>query len=134
MTFYPLILIGNVLVLHPKEVEIKHIPECSTSATHLDIPLKLGTSCKLAAGFYYKPDDFNISIVIFPYLYSIIPPSPTYIFYIYLAVYSAYKSMYNIGSFFKSIDTDTFLSKGFTASLTSSVHGLTTIVANTTLF
>jgi hypothetical protein len=24
MTFYLLILIGNVLVLHPKEVEIKH--------------------------------------------------------------------------------------------------------------
>jgi hypothetical protein len=56
--------------------------ECSTSASYLDVLLKLETNGKLTTQLYDKLDDFNFSIVNFPYLCSNIPASPAYDVYI----------------------------------------------------
>jgi hypothetical protein len=58
------------------------IPPSSTSASYLDISLKLDTNSKITTQLYDKRDDFNFSIVNFPYLYSNIPYSPAYGVYI----------------------------------------------------
>ena len=64
--------------IYPNELEIKDTTECSTSTSYLDVLLKLDTNGKL----YDKRDDFNFSIVNFPYLCSNIPASPAYGVYI----------------------------------------------------
>jgi hypothetical protein len=55
-------------------------PQCSTSALYLDALLKLDTNGKMTTQLYEKRDDFNLSIVNFPYLHvcSNIPASPAY--------------------------------------------------------
>jgi hypothetical protein len=68
--------------IYPYELEIKDTAECSTSASYLDILLKLNTSDKLASQLCDKRDDFNFSIVNFPFLCSNIPISPAYGVYI----------------------------------------------------
>ena len=64
------------------ELEIKDTTECSTSASYLDVLLKLDTNGKITTQLYDKRDDFNFSIVNFPYLCSNIPASPAYGVYI----------------------------------------------------
>jgi hypothetical protein len=64
------------------ELEIKDTTECFTSASYLDMLLKLDTICKLTTQLYDKRGDFNFSIVNFPYLCSNIPISPAYSVYI----------------------------------------------------
>jgi hypothetical protein len=64
--------------IYPNELQIKDTTECSTSASYLDVLLKLDTNGKLTTQFYDKRDDFNFSIVNFPYLCSNIPVSPAY--------------------------------------------------------
>jgi hypothetical protein len=56
----------------------------STSASYLDVfnLLKLDTNGKITTQLYNKRDDFNFSIVNFPYLCSNIPASPAYGVYI----------------------------------------------------
>jgi hypothetical protein len=61
---------------YPNELEIKDTTECSTSALHLDILLKLDINGKLTTLLYDKRDDFNFSIVNFPFLCSNIPILP----------------------------------------------------------
>jgi hypothetical protein len=74
--------------IYPNEVEIKNTTECSTSASHCDlgILLKFDTSPangKLMTRLYgKKKDDFNFSIINFPYLCNNIPFSLTYGVYI----------------------------------------------------
>jgi hypothetical protein len=65
-------------------LKLKNTTECSTSTLHLDVLLKLGTNSKIMTQLYDKRDDFNFSIVNFPYMYlcSNIPASPTYGVYI----------------------------------------------------
>jgi hypothetical protein len=60
------------------ELEIKDTTECSTSVLYLDVLLKLDTNVKIMTQLYDKRDDFNFSIVNFPYLCSNIPASPEY--------------------------------------------------------
>jgi hypothetical protein len=68
--------------IYPKELEIKDTTECSISASYLDVLLKLDTNGKITTQLYDKRDDFNFSIVNFPYLCSNIPASPAYVVYI----------------------------------------------------
>jgi hypothetical protein len=63
---------------YPNELEIKDTTECSTSASYLDVLLKLDTNGKITTHLYDKWVDFNFSIVNFPYLCSNIPASPAY--------------------------------------------------------
>ena len=58
------------------------IPQCSTSASYLDVLLKLETNGKITTQLYDKRGHFNFSIVNFPYLCSNIPTSPAYGVYI----------------------------------------------------
>jgi hypothetical protein len=68
--------------IYPNELEIKDTTQCSTSASYLDVLLKLDTNGKLSTQLYDKLDNFNFSIVNFPYLCSNIPASPAYGVYI----------------------------------------------------
>jgi hypothetical protein len=68
--------------IYPNEREIKDTTECSTSASYLDVLLKLDTNGKITTQLYDKWDDFNFSIVNYPYLRSDIPASPAYGVYI----------------------------------------------------
>jgi hypothetical protein len=70
--------INNVDSIYPNELKIKDITECFTSASYLDVLLKLDTNGKITTQLYDKQDDFNSSIVNFPYLCSNIPASPAY--------------------------------------------------------
>jgi hypothetical protein len=65
-------------LIYPNELEIKDTTDCSASALYLDMLLKLNTNGKLTTQLYDKRDDFNFSIVNFPFLCSNIPISPVY--------------------------------------------------------
>jgi hypothetical protein len=56
--------------------------QSSTSASYLDVLLKLDTNGKITTQLYGKRDDFNFSIVNFPCLCSNIPASTAYGIYI----------------------------------------------------
>jgi hypothetical protein len=92
--------------IYPNELEIKDITQCSTSASYIDVLLKLDTNSKITTQLYDKRDDFNFSIVNFPYLCSNIPASPAY--GIYIAAYSIYKSLLDIRSVFISRQSTDF--------------------------
>jgi hypothetical protein len=49
--------------IFPSELEIKETMESSTSASYLDVLLKLDTNGKITTQLYYKQDDFNFSII-----------------------------------------------------------------------
>jgi hypothetical protein len=68
--------------IYPNELEIKDTTECSISASHLHVLLKLDSNGKITTQLYNKRDDFNFSIVNFPYLCSNIPASSAYGVYI----------------------------------------------------
>jgi hypothetical protein len=61
--------------IYPNKLEIKDTTEYSMCTSYLDILLKLDTNGKLTTQLYDKRDDFNFSIVNFPYLCSNIPIS-----------------------------------------------------------
>jgi hypothetical protein len=69
-------------LIYPNELEIKDTTECSTSASYLDILLKLDSKVKITTQLYDKRIAYNFSIVNFPYLCSNIPASPAYGVYI----------------------------------------------------
>jgi hypothetical protein len=73
-----------VYLIYPNELEIKDTTECSTSASYLNVLLKLDTNSKIMTQLYDKGDDFNFSIVNFPYLCSNIPASPAYSVCVYM--------------------------------------------------
>jgi hypothetical protein len=54
--------------IYSNELEIKDTTDSSTSASYLDVLLKLDTNSKITTQLYDKQDDFNFSIVNFPYL------------------------------------------------------------------
>jgi hypothetical protein len=75
---------------------MKDTTECSTSASYLDVLLKLDTNGKITTQLYDKRDDFNFSIVNFPYLCSNIPASPVYgVYILQLILYARACSTYN---------------------------------------
>jgi hypothetical protein len=91
---------SHVDSIYPNELEIKDTTESFTSASYLDVLLKLDTNGKITIQLYDKRDDFNFSIVNFPYLCSNIPASPAY--GVYIATYSICKCLLDIRSVFSS--------------------------------
>jgi hypothetical protein len=67
--------------------------------------MKLDADGKPRTQFYYKRDDFNFSVVNFPYLYSNILFSPAYCVFKYLASDSVYMSLFDIRSVFNSMQS-----------------------------
>ena len=65
-------------VIYPPELEIKDTTDSHNFASYLDLLLEIGDGNKLSTKLYDKRDDFNFSIVNFPYLCSNIPTSPAY--------------------------------------------------------
>jgi hypothetical protein len=74
-----------VCFIEKKSVKIKDTTESFTSASHLDLLLKLDTNGKVTSQLYDKRDNFNFSIVNFPYICSNIPASPAHGVYIYIS-------------------------------------------------
>ncbi|WP_435329591.1 hypothetical protein, partial [Klebsiella pneumoniae] len=65
-------------VIYPNELEIKDTTESFNSASYLYLQLEFDSQEKLNLKLYDKRDDFNFSIVNFPFLSSNIPASPAY--------------------------------------------------------
>jgi hypothetical protein len=64
-----------VHVIYPEELEIKDNTESDKSASYLDNLLNIDSSGRLTASLYDKRDDFDFTIVNFPFLCSNIPLS-----------------------------------------------------------
>jgi hypothetical protein len=77
---------SHVDSIYPNELEMKDTTESSTSASYLDVLLKLDTNGKITTQLYDKLDDFNFSIVNFPYLCSNSPAS-LHMVYIYRSLF-----------------------------------------------
>ena len=71
-------IIDFVHCIYPSELEIKDTTDSSTSAAYLDIFLRRNQQGQLFTKLYDQRDDFNFSIVNFPFMQSNIPSSPTY--------------------------------------------------------
>ena len=103
--------------IYPNELEIKDTTESFTSASYLDVLLKLDTNGKITTQLYDKRDDFNFSIVNFPYLCSNIPASPAYGVYIsQLIRYARACSTYDQFLVRGNLLTDKLMSQGFQLS------------------
>jgi hypothetical protein len=103
--------------IYPNELEIKDTSEGSTSALDLDGLLKFDTNGKITTQFYENGDDFNFSIVNFPYLRSNIPASHAYDVYIlqlirYAKACSTYDQLLVRGNLL----TNKLMSQGFQLS------------------
>jgi hypothetical protein len=93
------------------------IPQSSTSASYLDVLLKLDTNGKITTQLYDKRDDFNFSIVNFPYLCGNSPASPAYGVYIsQLIRYARACSTYDQFLVRGNLLTDKLMSQGFQLS------------------
>ena len=68
--------------IYPCELEIKDTTDSDMSVSYLDILLEKDSDGNLTTKLYDKRDDFNFSIVNFPYLCSNIPSSPAYGVYV----------------------------------------------------
>jgi hypothetical protein len=68
--------------IYPNELEIKALHVVFHTCFYADIVLKLCVNAKLKTPIYDKLDDFNFSIVNFPYLCNNSPSSPVYCVYI----------------------------------------------------
>ncbi|KAK3093854.1 hypothetical protein FSP39_021096 [Pinctada imbricata] len=64
--------------IYPLELEVKETTETNNSASYLDIMLSYDTDGHMNTSLYDKRDDFNFSIINFPFLSSNIPSSPAY--------------------------------------------------------
>jgi hypothetical protein len=117
-TLYLLTIINNqfysyVDSIYFNELKIKDTTECCASASYLDVLLKLDTNGKITTQPYDKRDDFNFSIVNFPY----IPASPAYGVYIsQLIRYARVCSTYNQFLVRGSLLINKLMSQGFQLS------------------
>jgi hypothetical protein len=103
--------------IYPNELEIKDSTECSKSASYLDVLVKLYTNDKLKTQLYDKQDDFNFSIVNFPYLCSNIPASPAYgVYILQLIRYARACLAYDQFLLRGSLLTNKLMSQGFQMS------------------
>ena len=68
--------------IYPCELEIKDTTDSDMSVSYLDILLEKDSDGNLTTKLYDKRDDFNFSIVNFPYLCRNIPSSPAYGVYV----------------------------------------------------
>ena len=68
--------------IYPNELEIKDTTDSPNSASYLDLFLRHDGNGHLTTRLYDKRDDFDFSVVNFPFLSSNIPASPAYGVYI----------------------------------------------------
>jgi hypothetical protein len=61
------------------EFEVKDNKDTDRFASYLDIRLEIDSEARLRTKLYYKIDDFNFSIVNFPFICRNIPAAPAYI-------------------------------------------------------
>jgi hypothetical protein len=107
--------------IYPNELGIKDTTEWSTSASYLKELFKLHTNGKLTTQLYDKGDDFNFSIVNFPYLCSDIPASPADgVYILQLIRYARACSAYDHFSSRQSTDKQVDVTKVSNVSLTGS--------------
>jgi hypothetical protein len=63
---------------YPIEFEIKDITDTDTCASYLDLHLEIDNDGRLRTKHYDKREDFNVLIVIFPFICSYILAAPAY--------------------------------------------------------
>jgi hypothetical protein len=68
--------------IYPVELEIKDTTDTDRSASYLDLHLEIDSEGRLRTKLYNKRDNFNFSIVNFPFICSNIPAAPAYGIYI----------------------------------------------------
>ena len=98
-------------LIYPSELEIKDSTKSSMPASYLDIFLNWDINGKLTTQLYYKRDDFNFSIVNFPYLCSNKPLSPANGVYVSQLIRwntSAYDQFLSRGKVVAGVSTVTF--------------------------
>ena len=64
--------------IYPDELEIKDTTDASNFSNYLDLCLEVDENHRLSTKIYDKRDDFNFSVVNFPFLCGNIPTSPAY--------------------------------------------------------
>jgi hypothetical protein len=89
-----------IYLIHPDTLEIKDATESALYASHRDI--NIDSIGRLTTTLYDKRDDFNFTIVDFPFLCSDMPLSPDYGVYTsqliqYARVCSAYENFLKRG-------------------------------------
>ena len=100
-------------IIYPSELEIKDTSDSAKYVNFLDLHLEIDNN-ELNTSLYDKRDDFNFSIVNFPYLSSNIPSSPAYgVFVSQLVRYSRSSSAYTDFIQRSSILATKLLKQGF---------------------
>ena len=100
--------------IYPAELEIKDITDSPMSASYLDLTLEFDQDQHLTTKIYDKRDDFDFSIVNFPFLCSNIPESPAYgVFISQLIRYSRAYSGYLDFLLRKKLLTSKLLHRGY---------------------
>ena len=101
--------------IYPEELEIKDTTDADNQASYLDLSLKFDSAHNLQVKLYDKRDDFNFSIVNFPFLCGNIPQSPAYGVYIsQLIRYARASSLYSDFLFRSQQLTSKILKQGYT--------------------
>ena len=76
-------MLGDLVVrIYSIEIEIKETTDTAISPSYFDLHLKIDSEDLLRTKRHDKRDDFNISIVNFPFICSNIPAEPAYGVYI----------------------------------------------------
>ena len=100
-------------IIYPSELKIKDTSDSVKYVNFLDLHLEIDNN-ELNTSLYDKRDDFNFSIVNFPYLSSNIPSSPAYgVFVSQLVRYSRSSSAYTDFIQRSSILATKLLKQGF---------------------
>ena len=68
--------------IYPIELEIKDTTDTDRYASYLDLHIEIDSEGRLGTKLYDKRDDFNFSIMNFPFICSNIPAAPAYGVYI----------------------------------------------------
>ena len=64
--------------IYPIELEIKYTTDTDRSASYLGLHLEIDSEGRLRTKSYDKRDDFNFSVVNFPFICSNFPTAPAY--------------------------------------------------------
>ncbi|KAK3090002.1 hypothetical protein FSP39_008377 [Pinctada imbricata] len=117
---------GNLrfVTIKPSELEVKETTETNNSASYLDIMLSYDTDGHMNTSLYDKRDDFDFSIINFPFLSSNIPSSPAYgVFISHLIHYARASTKYTDFVLTARRLSDKLLSQGYVCDrLTSSLR------------
>ena len=102
-------------VIYPQELQIQDTTDAGNWGNYLDLRLEFDTNGNgLTTQLYDKRDDFNFSIVYFPFIDSNIPEPPAYgVFISQLIRYARVCSRYNDFLYRGSILTSKLLKQGY---------------------